>query len=182
MSVPIIIFSVDSIRGRIILNTLHFNGFEALLQNRIIHAEEIIRKNTPSIVILDTKDLSPNELDFFRTAYPVLSNSALILLAGPSIMKSLEVPDIKTELCRTDPLDAELITSKVEALLARKSGRAEERNPLQISPKSKTRGLRWESGKVIKTEEQGAVETDKEESGDEDISLEEDLKKFLDLE
>jgi len=35
---------------------------------------------------------------------------------------------------------------------------------------------------VIKTEEQGAVETDKEGSGDEDISLEEDLKKFLDLE
>jgi len=125
MSVPIIIFSVDSIRGRIILNTLRFKGFEALLHNRIINAEEIIRENTPSIVILDTKDLSPNELDFIRAAYPVLSNSVLILLASPSIVKSLDLWDIKTELCRTDPLDAELIMSKVEALLARKSGRAE---------------------------------------------------------
>ena len=176
MPVPIIIFSVDSIRGRIILNTLRFNGFDAVLHNRIIHAKEIIRKNTPSIVILDTKELSPNELDFFRAAYPVLSNSTLILLASPSIVKSLDLCDIKTELCRTNPLDAELIISKVEALLAQNHESSEERKF-----GSEEVGKR-ESGKVLKTEEQGAGETDKEESGDEDISLEEDLKKFLDLE
>lgn len=165
MSVPIIIFSVDSIRGRIILNTLRFNGFEAILQNRIIHAEKIIRENIPPIVILDTKDLSPNELDFFRTACPALSNSALILLASPSIMKSLDVSDIKTELCRTDPLDAELIVSKVEALLARKSGRAEDKSMEALKYKSQE------------------LEVQKEDELDDDSeSLEDDLKKFLDLE
>ncbi len=170
MSVPIIIFSVDSIRGRIILNTLRFNGFEALLQDRIMHAEEIIRKNTPSIVILDTKELSPNELDFFRTAHPVLSNSALILLASPSIMKSLDISDIKTELCRTDPIDAELIVSKVEALLARKSGRAEER-------KAKDK-----SAEALKYKSQELEVQKEDEPDDNSESLEDDLKKFLDLE
>jgi DNA-binding response OmpR family regulator len=170
MSVPIIIFSVDSIRGRIILNTLRFNGFEALLKNRLIHASEIIRKNTPSIVILDTKELSTNELDFFRNAHPVLSNSTLILLASPSTVKSLDIGDIRTELCRTDPLDAELIMSKVEALLAQKLGSAEARKAKDKSAEA----LKYKSQEL---------EVQKEDEPDYDSEgLEDDLKKFLDLE
>jgi DNA-binding response OmpR family regulator len=169
MPAPIIIFSVDAIRGRIILNSLRFKGLEAVLQKRTIHAEEIIRKNTPSIVILDTKELSPNELDFFRAAYPLLSDSTLILLASPSMVKSLDLWDIKTELCRTDPLDVDLIISKVNALLEQKRSSA-------TVQQNKSRDAGSQKPEAQKPEAQKEKEPD-----DDSESLEEDLKKFLDL-
>lgn len=147
MPVPIIIFSKDAVRGRVILNALRFKGFEALFYDGIINADNVIGKNTPSVVIFDTKGVSQNELDYFKLAYPILSNSSLIVLVNPSEVHNLELQDIRAELCRPDPLDIELIISKVKALLS-----------------------------------SGIKEPGGEESGDDEQRLEDDLKKFLDLE
>jgi len=154
MPVPVIIFSADEIRGKIIFNALQYKGFEALLYNRTINAGSIIKDNTPSVIILDTKGFSPNELIFFRSEYPHLSDTSLIVLANPSEIDNPEFKDIKAELCKSDPLDTELIIYKVKTLLELKS----------------------------EVKSQKSEETGNKESGDEEQSLEDDLKRFLDLE
>ena len=170
MAAPILIFSVDAIRGNIILNTLRFNGLEAVLQNRIIHVKEVIRKHNPPLIILDIKELSHNELDLIKSADSLLTNTPLIALSSPSEIDAMEFNEMKIELCKAVPLDAELITSKVKALLKQKSNGATVRQ-------NKSTEVGSQQPEVQKSEE-----TNHEESGDEEISLEYDLKKFLDLE
>jgi DNA-binding response OmpR family regulator len=162
MPVPIVIFSADEIRGKIILNALRFKGFDVLLHNKTITADNIISNNTPSVVILDTKGFFPNELEYFESAYSLLSESALIVLADPSEANNFELKNIRMELCKSDPLDAELIVSRVNALLARKRGSAEERKSEVGNQKSEDNG--------------------NEEAKDEEHRLKDDLKQFLDLE
>lgn len=180
MPVPIIIFSIDAVRGRIILNSLKFRGYEALLFNRIDHTETIISENLPSVVILDLKGFSPGELDYFKSACTLLSNTPLIVLANRSELDALELNEMRTELCKANPLDAELIISKVEALLAQKLESPEKRKTKEKSAEA----LKYKSQKLEaqKEKEPEDDKIDDEEPGNEESTLEDDLKKFLDLE
>lgn len=182
MPAPIIIFSVDAIRGNILLNTLRFNGLEAVLQNRIIHVKEVIRKNNPPIVILDIKELLHNELDLIKSAYSLLSNTPLIVLANQSEIDTLELNEMRTEFCKTDPLDAELIISKVNALLEQKNHSATVQQNNSATVQQSNSSTVQQSNSATEQQFKSAEVQKDEEPDDDSENLEDDLKKFLDLE
>ncbi|MBC8412784.1 hypothetical protein H8E50_03825 [bacterium] len=162
MMTPIVIFASDHIRGNIILKGLQYGGFNALLHEKTIDAGKIINRHSPAIIILDTKDYSANELNFFKAASPLIAETALILLGDSSGVFEQEMKIIKNLHSLQDPLDTNLITSTIKMLLSpEKSSISTDSEPVPT--------------KKEEVEEDISPENDPS-------SLEGDLKSFLDLE
>jgi len=119
MSHSVVIFSVDKLRGGIIKDILQRHGITALWAGSILDIRDAISKQTPIVAILDTKDSLAGEIDFLQNLCRTLQDLIFIVLGIPSVINTFEGPGVHKELCLADPLDPELIVSKVkESLLA----------------------------------------------------------------
>jgi DNA-binding response OmpR family regulator len=118
---PVLIFSADDLRGGITQKRLERSGFEVLLLSKILGARDTIAKHTPSVVILDTFSCFSEEINQIRNLCRTLEHTVVIVLGDPSIIDRFEGPGIRKELCLSDPLDPELIASKVREVFSSKA-------------------------------------------------------------
>jgi len=123
---PIIVFSVDELRGRITKKILERNGFQVLLLNEILGMREKIAEHSPDVVIFDTYHCFAEEVRHLRNLCGALDNTVVMLLGDPAITEGFRGPNIRRDLRLSDPLDPDLIISKVKAA---SSSKKEEQNP-----------------------------------------------------
>ncbi|KJU83010.1 1A family penicillin-binding protein [Candidatus Magnetobacterium bavaricum] len=122
MSVPVLIFSTDDIRGRIVLRTLQHNGIDALLFGsnfEILEGLGAIKGH--SVVIFDTKQYYSREfdiLDSIRVSHPRCS---VIILSEAALLPMLKQKGFRLDHCLTDPIDPEQICLKVREIFFLKS-------------------------------------------------------------
>ena len=121
MPYPVLIFSADDLRGGITQKRLERSGFEVLLISKILWARDTIAKHTPSVVIFDTSSCFSEEINQIRNLCRTLEHTVVIVLGDPSIIDRFEGPGIRKELCLSDPLDPELIASKVREVFSSKA-------------------------------------------------------------
>jgi hypothetical protein len=139
----VVVFSTDAMRGSLIqkalvrwavapagvatgsaqqhVNANHEEMLTPLLFKDIIHTGEILARELPTVVVLDTKGYFSGELEKFRNGCSQVSAQTLplkVLAIGNAADKNLLVlNDVATEWCMDTPLDPMLIASKVKALL-----------------------------------------------------------------
>ena len=119
MACSVLIFSIDDVRGGIIKKILKRNGFEALRFNKILGAKDIIASHSPGAVIFDTHSCFSEEINQIKNLRLSLVQSIVIVLGDPSTLGGFEEPNISKELFLSDPLDPELIVSKVKGISLR---------------------------------------------------------------
>jgi DNA-binding response OmpR family regulator len=124
MPSPVIIFSTDKLRGGIIQKVLERTGLESLVVNRFLAAREAIADNAPRVAILDTQGVFSDELNllknFCRALWDTLWDTAVIVLGDRSIVDTFRGEGVQEGFCLPDPLDPELIASKVKEILSSK--------------------------------------------------------------
>jgi DNA-binding response OmpR family regulator len=118
---PVLIFSTDDLRGGITQKRLNRSGFEVLLLSKILGARDTIAKHAPGVVIFDTYSCFSGEINQIRNLCRTLEHTAVIVLGDPSIIDRFEGPGISKELCLSNPLDPELIASKVKEVFSSKA-------------------------------------------------------------
>jgi len=118
---PVLIFSTDDLRGRITQKILKRSGFEGLLLSKILGARDTIANHAPRVVIFDTYSCFSQEINQIRNLCRTLEHTAVIVLGDASIIDRFEGPGIRKELCLSDPLDPELIASKVKEVFSSKA-------------------------------------------------------------
>ena len=112
------IFSADDLRGRIIQKVLHRQGMECLIFNRILEAGRTIAQHTPKLVILDTEGCFSEELNHLRNICQTLKHTVAIVLGEPVVMDGFKGPLFQNTLCLPDPLNPELIATRVKELMS----------------------------------------------------------------
>ncbi len=121
MPYPVLIFSTYGLRGRITQKILKRSGFEGLLLSKILGARDTIANHAPSVVIFDTYSCFSEEINQIRNLCRTLEHTVVIVLGDQSIIDRFEGPGIRKELCLSDPLDPELIASKVKEVFSSKA-------------------------------------------------------------
>ncbi|MCP4688119.1 MAG: hypothetical protein GY859_08720, partial [Desulfobacterales bacterium] len=141
----VVVYSRDSIRGRIVSKTLGLEGIRAA--PRINHFEtwEVIHDHAPRVIIVDARKNIPGEKSFLSTLSRRLPGSKLILLISPgdgSDFEELALPNIRRV---DDPFDPEALLSAVR----------EDLTPPPPPVKKWTRHvaplLSWSAARVLKT-------------------------------
>ena len=128
MSYPVLIFSVDKIRGGITRRMLKRCGLEVLLLSRVLGAKAALAKYAPRVVIFDTNSCYSDEISHIKNLCRTLDHTNVIVLGDPSITEAFEGPGIRKELCLSDPMDPELIVTKVKGVLYG-NRKAKEKSP-----------------------------------------------------
>ncbi|MBV6342696.1 transglycosylase domain-containing protein [Candidatus Magnetobacterium casense] len=117
MTVPVLIFSTDSIRGKIVLKTLKHNGIEAtLFGSNFELLEGLGAIKGHSVVIFDTKHYHSREfemLDSLRVSHPRCS---VLILSEGALLPMFIQKGFSADLCLSDPLDPEQICLKVREI------------------------------------------------------------------
>ena len=132
MPSSVIIFSTDSLRGGIIQEVLKRSGLESLLAGRVLEAGQAIADNAPRVVIFDTKGIFPDEINLLKNLCRTLRDTAVLVLGDRSIVDTFEGEGIQERLCLSDPLDPDLIASKVKEILSSKAkGKYLQRDSLE---------------------------------------------------
>lgn len=121
MPSPVIIFSTDRLRGGITQKVLERTGLESLVVDRFLEAREAIADKAPHVAILDTKGIFPDELHLLRNFCQTLWDTAVIVLGDRSIVDTFGGEGVQEGFCLPDPLDPELIASKVKEILSSKA-------------------------------------------------------------
>jgi DNA-binding response OmpR family regulator len=122
---PIIVFSVDKLRGGITKKILERNGFRVLLLNEILGMREKIAGHTPDVVIFDTYHCLAEEVRHLKNFCGSVDNTVVMLLGDSAITERFRGPNIRGDLRLSDPLDLDLIVSKVKEVF---SSRQDEQN------------------------------------------------------
>ncbi|MBF0228380.1 MAG: hypothetical protein HQK63_02115 [Desulfamplus sp.] len=112
MSVQVIIYSSDRIRGGIVKEILRRNNIGTVLLEKIIDVKSEISSHLPAIIIFDTNNFLKNEVKFLRTFLSSLESCSLILLGNPLITNSLKGFEQLNLIQLPDPLDPDKIASK----------------------------------------------------------------------
>lgn len=133
MSYPVIIFSVDNLRGGLTKKILKRNGFEALLLSKIIGIRDTIVRHAPGVVIFDTFGCFSEEKKQIRSLCQGLESISVIVLGDPSIMEVFDGPSISKERYLSDPLDPELIVSTVKDILISKAKEKRSKSDALVS-------------------------------------------------
>ncbi|MBF0319566.1 MAG: hypothetical protein HQL01_07175 [Nitrospirae bacterium] len=135
----VVVFSTDAMRGSLIQKALErwaglphvgtpnggTSGEEIpipLLFKDVIHTGDILGREAPLVVVLDTKGYFSGELEKFRNSFARVSAEMLpalkLLAIGDFTDKNLSALNkIVTDWCMDTPLDPMLIVSKVKVLL-----------------------------------------------------------------
>jgi len=90
MPVPVLIYSPDEIRGRIILKILGVKGIKPLLFSSHFEIEEAIHDYREPIIIFDAKKRFSQEVSFLRSLLKEPQKKSFILLSHPQDVPSLE--------------------------------------------------------------------------------------------
>lgn len=140
MPYPVIIFSVDEIRGGITKKILERNGFQALLLDKILGLKDRIAGHAAGVVVFDTCRCLAGEVRHLKDLCGVLENRAVILLGDPTIIEGFHGPNVSKDLCLSDPLDPDLVVSKVK----------EASLPIQAGPNPEKAALEGELKDLLK--------------------------------
>ena len=123
MSDKVSVFSADDLRGKIVEKVLNRNGFECLIFNRILEAGGAIAQHAPKVVIFDTESCFSEELNHLKNICQTLKHTVAIVLGEGVVIDRFKGPLIRKTLCLPDPLNPELIATKVKELVAQKKKR-----------------------------------------------------------
>ena len=128
MNSPVVVLSQDNIRGSILKKILSRSGFDVLWFKNLYEAEEAFNKYAPLVVIFDAKGLQAREAGLLEKLRNELQGIVIIALVETSAMST---PDCSPrELWLPEPLDPELIVSKVQQIVSSlPAGRARETQP-----------------------------------------------------
>jgi len=118
MSSPVIVLSSDNIRGTILEKILSRSGFDVLWFKSFYEAEEAFKKYAPLVVIFDTKGLQAGEAGLLKKLRNNLPGTVIIALVEASAMPRYEAEGPPRELRLPEPLDPELIVSRVREIVS----------------------------------------------------------------
>lgn len=125
MTSPVLVFSADVLRGRIIEKVLNRSGFECLIFNRILETREDIVRHAPAAVIVDTENCISEEINHLRNICHMLKHDAVIVLGKEPTLDGFKWPRFRKGLCLSDPLDPELIAAKIKDIASRKKSKGD---------------------------------------------------------
>ena len=118
MSSLVVVFSTDSMRGRIIQKVLMRNRIEALVLGTIELVREAISERGPGVVVLDMAGCFKQEINHLSNLCGTLTQTAVVLVGDATVLERFEGSATGEELRLSNPLDPELIAAKVGALLS----------------------------------------------------------------
>ncbi|MBF0573978.1 MAG: hypothetical protein HQK69_09500 [Desulfamplus sp.] len=167
MSVQVIIYSSDRIRGGIVKEILRRNNIETVLLENIMDVKSEISSHLPAVIIFDTNNFLKNEVKFLRSFLSSLGSCSLILLGNPLITNSLKGFEQLNLIQLPDPLDPDKIASKSIEILYGIPLQAGVDTPLQFG--------------INESLQAGVEDTHPNVEIDEIQSLENDLKQYLKL-
>lgn len=118
MTHKVIIFSQDEIRGNILFNSLTLNGISPLMCSSQFEARKAIPEHCPSVIIYDARDNLSNELYFLQRLSSDLPKAKIIVLTDQMAKPLWDNLGMVNVIGVPDPLDPELILSRVKDILA----------------------------------------------------------------
>ncbi len=146
MSVQVIIYSSDRIRGGILKEILRRNKIGTLLLDKIMDVKSSISSHQPAIVIFDTTSSLKNEINFLKNLSSSIDDHFTIFVGDPLIINTLhdfhqnniqKQDNLKIEgnlhnkIFLSDPLDPDVIISKSLDILYGYPENHEERQLLE---------------------------------------------------
>ncbi|MBF0559094.1 MAG: hypothetical protein HQL08_09970 [Nitrospirae bacterium] len=117
MSVSVVVFSSDAIRGALFSRVFQESGFEVMLLKNLHAAENILKTKAPELVVLDESGYFRNELEHFSSLRGLLAGVSVLVIANTPPDGSLSLGNIPFEWCLSHPLDLPLIVTKAKELL-----------------------------------------------------------------
>ncbi|MBF0257377.1 MAG: hypothetical protein HQK62_00835 [Desulfamplus sp.] len=119
MSVQVIIYSSDRIRGGILREILRRNKTETLLLDNIMDVKSAISSHKPDIAIFDTSNSLKNEINSLKHLSSSIEECFVMILGDALIINVFHDGNLWNKLFLTDPLDPEIIISKSREILSR---------------------------------------------------------------
>ncbi|MBF0345923.1 MAG: PBP1A family penicillin-binding protein [Nitrospirae bacterium] len=117
MAVPVLVFSVDDIRGRIVLKSLQHNEIEAKRYNNNLDLLDALNAiKVHSIVIFDTRQYYSKEFEFLETLRVTHPRCSIIVLSEAALLHMFIQKGFRADFCLSDPLDPEQICFKVKEI------------------------------------------------------------------
>ena len=120
MSLSVLVYSPDNIRGKIILKTIHHENIDAVLCRSHAEIGYTVLKRVPDVIIFDTKNNFSEELDFLKKLPEKLPHTTRIILSESQEIASLKITDLGNDLFAPEPFHPEFILSLVKAILESK--------------------------------------------------------------
>ena len=117
MSATVLVFSADQLRSNILKTILSRSGFEPLFFTRILEAGRAIARHTPEVVIFDTVGCFAEEINNLRNLCRLQADTVAIVLGAAAVVEGFKGPLIRSDLCLSEPLDPELIVTKLKELM-----------------------------------------------------------------
>ena len=114
------VFSTDDLRGKILQKVLNRHGLECLIFNRILEAGDTIAQQAPKVVIFDTESCFSEELNHLRNICQTLRHTVAIVLGEAVVIDGFKGSLFRKTLCLPDPLNPELIATRVKELVSQK--------------------------------------------------------------
>lgn len=118
MSLSVLIYSPDSIRGKIILKTIRLENIAAVLCSSYPEIETALKEKLPDVFIFDAKDNFWGELDYLKKLPEKLPRTTRIILAEPEKITFLKKTALRNDLFTPEPFHPEYILSLVKAVFA----------------------------------------------------------------
>lgn len=118
MGASVIVLSGDNTRGGILKKILARNGFEVLWFKNYHDAGDALGTGNPLILIFDAKGIYSRETGLIGKLLHAVTEGNLIVLAKPEDIPSFEAQGCAGGLCLSEPLDPELVVSRVKDILS----------------------------------------------------------------
>jgi len=120
VSDSVLIFSADALRGKIIKKVLNRNGLDCMIFNRILEAGNAISEHAPKVVIFDTEGCFSEEMNHLKNICRTFKHAVAIVLGDAVILEAFGGHFTRRASCLPDPLDPELICTKVREAIQKK--------------------------------------------------------------
>src|SRR5208283_2332853 len=117
MSFSAVVFSADNVRGALLSKALGKNGFEVSLHKNIHAAGDILKTESPPLVIIDKEGYFPGELEHFSSMGEFLAGATVLVIANSAGDVSNALKGVSFEWCISNPLDLPLIAAKAKELV-----------------------------------------------------------------
>jgi hypothetical protein len=108
---------------------------ECLIFNRILEAGETIARQAPKVVIFDTESCFSEELNHMRNLCQTLADTVAIVLGEAVVIDGFKGPLFQKTLCLPDPLNPELIATRIKELVSQEPKTLTGNEPLETTLK-----------------------------------------------
>lgn len=126
MSVSVVVFSSDAVRGALLSRVFQKSGFEVMLLKNIHAAENILKTKAPVLVVLDKTGYFLGELEHFSSLIALMAGVSVLVVADTPPDGSISLGKIPIEWCISHPLDLTSIVAKAKKLLTVRRENKEE--------------------------------------------------------